>query len=544
MLIHRIFSARQGERRDATGRRSRSTRCFEFDQLEARTALSVGPQSAVVALDTPSADLLGTLAQLLEARAAEISAGIVDTGASPGPAASLSAFLDEIPHDSGLGPVLSELGADLEAALGPFPLAPDLLGGLESARREAAQVPLSLAPELPGGWGSARMEAALESTLAESFPQLMGSLKDAATTGPEVVLDVPEIVSIVKDYVESSIVKTYLEANNLDLEGTSPASTRGFDYNYFSTAAEPWSDGVTIGGPGPFAVSTASETLENPATGWAGVGWNYNVTAPEFGAASYQGPASSEDDAWASGGGPDEPARPPSIMAGEIPLDILLADPMSAAAGASSDLQQVAELIPLEDSSLALVATLWSVTSDSSTEALDGEALSGGWAEPFQAPTMLPAWAAYVMGSDEGFERSRDTCGRILVDEARNLELDGEMDTAGSRLGSRCPIIPTPEANRQADRATLTGAADPNRALASPSLRDGEPLAQLHPDDDSPHDADGWRPQAEWAAPLAWAASGFTLAAGWVWARRRFRRKLPSQANVRSTFRTRLMDGR
>jgi hypothetical protein len=116
---------------------------------------------------------------------------------------------------------------------------------------------------------------------------------------------------------------------------------------------------------------------------------------------------------------------------------------------------------------------------------------------------MLPAWADYVMGLEEGFERSRQACERILLDDARDVEPDGVVDAAGDRPGSRFHIIPAAEASRDSDRETPSGAADPDRP---------------------PNDADESGPEPEWTAPLAWAASGFTMVAGWAWTRRRLRK--------------------
>ena len=62
-----------------------------------------------------------------------------------------------------------------------------------------------------------------------------------------------------------------------------------------------------------------------------------------------------------------EASPPASITAGEVPLSILLSGPDAPAQTGSDRLEQVAELIPLEESSLALVATLWTVSSDSRT---------------------------------------------------------------------------------------------------------------------------------------------------------------------------------
>jgi hypothetical protein len=239
-----------------------------------------------------------------------------------------------------------------------------------------------------------------------------------------------------------------------------------------------------------------------------------------------------------SDGGSDEPAPPASITAGEIPLDILLSDPGASTQDVSIGLQQIAELIPVEDSSLALVATLWTVPSDTQAAPAEESDLSGEREEPVPSSASPPPWAVFVIGLDEVFERSRDACAKMLSEGAGAVEGEEAGDAVGERLEGRCPIIPTAEGRRQwgraegsssgvgaaaIDRATPAGEADACRPLPSRLSGGEEPVARPCPEDGSPYDAGDGRPLTEGALPLAWAASGSALMAGWFWTRRRHR---------------------
>jgi hypothetical protein len=198
-------------------------------------------------------------------------------------------------------------------------------------------------------------------------------------------------------------------------------------------------------------------------------------------AAGGRGPALSEvssaqgEEALRSDSDSDEPVLPASITAGEIPLEILLSDPELSTQDVSIGLQETAELIPIEDSPLALLATLWTVPSDTQAEPTEESDPSGEREESVPSSASPPPWAAFVIGLEEAFERSRDACGKILSDGARNVEGEEAGDAAGERLEWRCPIIPT---------------------------------------------ASG---RGQWDQVKGWTASGSALIAGWFWARRRLR---------------------
>ena len=60
---------------------------------------------------------------------------------------------------------------------------------------------------------------------------------------------------------------------------------------------------------------------------------------------------------------------PASITAGGVSLNVLLGGPDLPTSTDPGGVEQVAELVPLPETSLALAATLWTVSSDSPTTA-------------------------------------------------------------------------------------------------------------------------------------------------------------------------------
>jgi hypothetical protein len=313
-------------------------------------------------------------------------------------------------------------------------------------------------------------------------------------------------------------------------------------------------EGTALEGLASVSGSTAARVQEAQDNGWAGVGGMSSVMTGRSGPALPQGPASRtgrsgpdlpqgpasrSDELQGPGSSPEDPVPRASITAGEIPLDILLSDPGMSTQGVSIGLQQVAELIPLEDSSLALVATLWTVPSDPRAEPADQTDPSDEPAGPVTSSASAPPWAVFVLGLDEALERSRDACGTTSSDGRRPSQGDGAGDVDEERLEWRCPIISTAAGTRQPDRAegsspdvgaaakaraALSPGADPNRPARAGLSAGEEWVARPCPEDGRPHDAADGDLLTEGAVRSVWAASASALVVGWLWARRQRRR--------------------
>ena len=116
--------------------------------------------------------------------------------------------------------------------------------------------------------------------------------------------------------------------------------------------------------------------------------------------------SSTDDDSLAWEESNTEPVPPGSITTGGLSLTNLLSGPDALTQPDPAGTEQVAELVPLPESSLALAATLWTVPSDSSTPPLR-------WHSPVEAATnanaragAMSSWMLFVAGVDEALEQT------------------------------------------------------------------------------------------------------------------------------------------
>ena len=224
-----------------------------------------------------------------------------------------------------------------------------------------------------------------------------------------------------------------------------------------------------------------------------------------------------------------EPSPPASITAGELPLSILLSGPDTPAQTGSDRLEQVAELIPLEESSLALVATLWTVSSDSRTTPPErGVEPAGASLEPGAPLVSPPSWMGYVIGLNEPFEPSQHDVEQGSFSGPRR-PIEGATGTLDEGLPWQGPILPAPE---QGSLDNVRGGTRTGRQTAGKeacSLRSSvSPAGESR--DRSSHD-DG--PTVAVASlPAISAVSAFGLIAGWFWTqRKRWESFLPIRKN-------------
>jgi hypothetical protein len=580
MHIPRIPGASRIDHPGALARRSPSARRFELERLEARTALSSGLQAGPAAMDSYRAEvapaLIGSVKAAWTANEAGVAVPATFRSAEAAPAASRTGMLEASDIHlfaetyTNLLPLASELLAGLAGSITilgqayrdgvPIPVLLDSAAsviGSTSAEIPPEIIPLGVAAAftaqgagialpatvagLEGMAGGSQIEGWISGAVGriESLAAVDGSTPsnqasihgppatvessgDPGSTGPDPNTPPvpPLLLSLGKFFLRNidTIYSNYVEHSD---------NTSGAE------ASRP--DRIAPNGLASVSESTAATVQEAQDIGWVGTGWTSLVMAGGRGPALSQGSDLQGGEVQSLGGSPEEPAPPASITAGEIPLDILLSDPESSTQDVSIGLQQIAELIPIEDSSLALVATLWTVPSGSRAEPADGEDPSGERAEPVPLSASPPPWAVFVIGLDEAIERSRDACGTTLSDGGRPSEGEGAGDAAGEQLEWRCPIIPNAEEMRRPgqaeesspgvgpaaiDRAAPSPGADSNRPLPSRSSGGEELVARPCPEDGSPHDAVGGQILTEGALRSVWAASASALIAGWLWTRR------------------------
>lgn len=167
-------------------------------------------------------------------------------------------------------------------------------------------------------------------------------------------------------------------------------------------------------------------------------------------------------------------------------LGDLLGEAAALSAPVLGQFQEVAELGPLDESSLALAATVLTVSADVSAEPSTHGA--GGAAAPRpaadaaevdadgEAGAASPSWAGFVMGLDEGFEASRLAARRWALPGASELAADpphytGEDADAADRA--------VDEALRQLDDQSVPSSLDDELYLLLPEVDDLAP-----PDDE------------------------------------------------------------
>jgi hypothetical protein len=213
-----------------------------------------------------------------------------------------------------------------------------------------------------------------------------------------------------------------------------------------------------------------------------------------------------------------EPSTPASITAGELPLSSLLSGPDAPAQTGSDRLEQVAELIPLEESSLALVATLWTVSSDSRTTPPERDvAPAGASLKPVAPLDSPPSWMGYVIGLNEAFEPSQHDVEQGSFSGSRRPfeEARGTLDEG---LPWQEPILPAAE---QGSLDNVRGGSRTGRqtdAKEACSLRSSLSPAGESRDRCSHHDG----PTVAVASlPAISAVSAFGLIAGWFWTQRK-----------------------
>ena len=142
--------------------------------------------------------------------------------------------------------------------------------------------------------------------------------------------------------------------------------------------------------------------------------------------------SSAGDDVLAWEEGSTEPVSPASITAGGVSLNILLSGPDVPIHTEPGGLEQVAELVPLPESSLALAATLWTVPSDSPTS-------TPRWDLPAGKATDPDARTSHRLGVGALRDRHRPGPGTdlprypggILSSDGRHAEQRGNPGRAG-----------------------------------------------------------------------------------------------------------------
>ena len=234
----------------------------------------------------------------------------------------------------------------------------------------------------------------------------------------------------------------------------------------------------------------------------------------------------------------DTETTAPILDAG-IPLSIFLSDTNIPIPTEQGGVEQVAELIPLSQSSLALAATLWTVRSDSQASAPGSDLPAGAATDPnvsFSTPTQ---WAVFMTGVDRAFEQTfRDVQVDTSAGDGRHKKSDENQRGMDDPLQWQWPILPgaaeglgggkqrssRPRQSVAGDDADDKTRSVPGRSslpggehddMTSPALETAEP-----PDSDV-------QPVVLASTPVLWVVSVSSIVAGWIWGKKRERRRCP-----------------
>ena len=224
--------------------------------------------------------------------------------------------------------------------------------------------------------------------------------------------------------------------------------------------------------------------------------------------------ATTREDVSAGEDDSTEPSLPASITVGGVSLNILLS---SADIGVQTEppgLEQVAELVPLPESSLALAATLWSAPADS-------PASPGRWRLATENSTDLDArgglpscWAAFVMGADQALEQ---TC-RDVQEGIRSA--NGRQASSGTRWGDSQELIEWHGPILPAARCAVPDAKPKSNPVARTATLDAALQTTIPSDKQSRPRAEDQQPLTLGVVPTISLVSVSTLIARWIWRKR------------------------
>jgi hypothetical protein len=272
-----------------------------------------------------------------------------------------------------------------------------------------------------------------------------------------------------------------------------------------------------------------------------GGGWMSYVVAGDWGSGELQ-PVLAADDSLTTLLDTTD-ASLAAIADGSAPLSVLLNGPEVPAPAPAGDLEQVAELLPQSESSLALVATLWSAPSDNPIRT-SGDQTNNAIAPTSTGTERAPSWKAYLMGLDEAFEQTRQAIRQVdstsqrqsISSQHDQIELDRQLEwerpivpLATGWVSERRDFLSNRPASAVDDDAVSAIAADRMQGDGSPESG----LSAAASEESRQHSEVASLVTAA-ALPLLSVVSASTALTGWLWSRRIRRRRLPGLPSLGS----------
>jgi hypothetical protein len=337
-----------------------------------------------------------------------------------------------------------------------------------------------------------------------------------------------------------ALVKADLNTIESELSFAGPLSTTQSNTSSLFLAALPAaSTGRTLGLAQTNLTAGPSAQTDVPGDVGAG-GWMSFLATGGWRVPSFPLPTLGANDAFTLERNSETVASPFSLVGGESLASILLSGPDVPSQGASSDLQQIAELIPSDESPLALVATLWTVSSDwkspafppANTGEIPAASITG--VEESPVSNSPSPWAVYVIGLDQAFEQS---CRDVQLENSSSWESsthEQPAENAGDLSLWLGPVFATPSGacfGRLEQSPEVHANPGVEAALYAPQAqRSQSPLVSSEAlsarDSDAPSGQVSSEPlgvvrvaATGLVAPFVSAVTVSTVAAGWFWAR-------------------------
>jgi hypothetical protein len=221
---------------------------------------------------------------------------------------------------------------------------------------------------------------------------------------------------------------------------------------------------------------------------------------------------SSADDLLAWEETTSEPVPPGSITIGGLSLTNLLSGPDVSALTDPDSLEQVAELVPLPESALALAATLWTVPSDLPTSTPRWQSPAHAAIDGNARANAASSWTLFVAGVDQALEQTyREIQENIPCTQGRYA--NGDTTSPDEPLEWQGPILP---AARRRVLETIPKVSQTSRQESDGRAGQGTTPTRLT----TPLSSEDSPPIVLGAMPLISVVSLSTVIAGWIWRKR------------------------
>jgi hypothetical protein len=404
MLVRPIFSP-PIKSRNPKGRRPRAGCLMQLEALENRTPLSAG--------------LGGGVESVLVLQAAEIARSVPATIH----AIEWATFVDsgQATMTSGISTLTSDLLTSSSAPASEFPAASLIAALVPSSSSEPLSPAVASSSVSLGALDGISVSASTRTQQAQrdAGGELSGLLSAFGPSLRGVSISPPPDLLMADRFDDGGEPPPlYLIAMGSNVFRPTSSNDDGTDMTFAGpledfealASSSPWmttplSTGHATGHSWSFLLTEPSVQVDADGDVPAASGLSYLASA-EWSTLESAPSAAAVDDVLAWEDSSTEPALPVSITAGGVSLNILLGGPDIPSPNDSRGVEQVALLVPLPETSLALAATLWTVSSESPSDAPRKDVTSTEPTNPAAQAVSTSAWALFVTGMDQALEQT------------------------------------------------------------------------------------------------------------------------------------------